>query len=88
MFFYLFLTIVAFVIGLLVGKKLGFNSGKKVSQFETELRTISDTTRVLLGKHKRDVNSCSEKCSEFTTELDYIRSRFKKLTDATDHSVH
>jgi hypothetical protein len=79
MFLYSFLTIVAFVIGLLVGKKLGFNSGKKVAQFETELRTISDTTRILLGKHKRKVNDCSEKCAGFTTELDYIRSRFERV---------
>jgi hypothetical protein len=79
MFLYLFLTIVAFVIGLLVGKKLGFNSGKKVSQFETEMRTIQRTTRVLLGKHKCEVNNCNGQCAGFTTELDYIRSRFEKV---------
>lgn len=71
---YLCVAALGLIIGYSLGKRAGYRAGLKASQFETLLRAVSDTTRILLGKH-RCTDCCSSPCAHISkTEIERLIS--------------
>lgn len=60
---YIVISFAACIYFFCLGKKHGFKLGERTSQLNTELRAISDTTHILLGRH-----ICTADCDEISCE--------------------